>query len=252
MTQASAKNHLTTGQVAELCSVTPDTVLKWIRAGRLPARRTPGGHHRVPRSALDNLLGSKESTSSTPDRPAVIHYCWEYNSKSGKITSECRDCVVYRSRTRRCYEISGLPVEIGHARRFCKSSCGDCDYYKMVLGQAPNVLVVTDQQEASTSLKAESEQASYNLRITDSEYKCSMEIDGFRPDYVVIDCSLGSKRSRDFARLLADDPRIPFVKVILVGNGRRLPDGCDKLVYALVQRRLTARVLSDLVAGEVS
>ncbi|MBU8934006.1 MAG: excisionase family DNA-binding protein [candidate division Zixibacteria bacterium] len=251
MTKGSYKDYLTTGQIAALCSVTPDTVLKWIRAGRLSARRTPGGHHRVPRSALDSFLGSGESTPTTQKR-ASIHYCWEFNSQDGKITSECQDCVVYRSRSLRCYEISGLPIKAGHARRFCKSSCEECDYFKMVRGQAPNVLVVTDQQDVRTSLEVDSEHFSYNVKITDCEYRCSMEIEGFRPDYVVIDCSLGSIRSRDFAQLLADDPRIPFVKVILVGNGRKLPDECNKLVYALDQRRFTARTLSDLISGEIS
>ena len=37
---AKMKRFLTTGQAAELCSVTPDTVLKWIRSGRLAAART--------------------------------------------------------------------------------------------------------------------------------------------------------------------------------------------------------------------
>ena len=31
-----------------------------------------------------------------------------------------------------------------------------------------------------------------------------------------------------------------------------LPDGCGRLVYAAVQRRLSARTLADLIAGEVS
>lgn len=252
MPESSYKDHLTTGQVAKLCSVTPDTVLKWIRAGRLPARRTPGGHHRVPKSAIEFVLADGKTYTAQRDHHRMIQYCWEFNSQDGKITSDCRRCIVYRSRTRRCYEISKLPVEAGHARRFCQNSCEECDYYQVVQNQAPNVLVVTDQGEVRESLQAESERVEYNLRITDCEYRCSMEIEEFRPDYVVIDCSLGSNRSRDFARLLHEDARIPFVKVILVGNGRKLPDKCDKLVFALVERRFTGKTLSELISGEAS
>lgn len=252
MPESHYKDHLTTGQVARLCSVTPDTVLKWIRAGRLPARRTPGGHHRIPKSAVDPVLTFQRSSSAPREAARGIQFCWEFNSQDGKIASDCKKCIVYRSRTRRCYEISDLPVEAGHARRFCQSSCAECDYYQVVRDQAPNVLVVTDQGEVRDSLRVESESADYNLKITDCEYRCSMEIEEFRPDYVVIDCSLGSARSRDFARLLHEDNRIPFVKVILVGNGRKLPDKCDKLVFALVERQFTGETLSELIIGEAS
>ena len=36
------KNYLTTTQAAKLLSVSPDTVLKWVKAGKLQARRTLG------------------------------------------------------------------------------------------------------------------------------------------------------------------------------------------------------------------
>jgi excisionase family DNA binding protein len=38
---------LTTGAIARRLGVSPPTVKKWIREGRLDAFRTPGGHHRV-------------------------------------------------------------------------------------------------------------------------------------------------------------------------------------------------------------
>ncbi len=39
--------RFTTGQIARHCNVTPETVANWIKAGRLPASTTPGGHYRV-------------------------------------------------------------------------------------------------------------------------------------------------------------------------------------------------------------
>ena len=44
-------NLLTTGQAAKLCSVTPDTILKWLKRGRLNGVRTAGGHYRIERRA---------------------------------------------------------------------------------------------------------------------------------------------------------------------------------------------------------
>ncbi|MHC4779474.1 MAG: MerR family transcriptional regulator [Planctomycetota bacterium] len=42
----------TSGQVARLCAVSKTTVIRWIDAGRLEAFTTPGGHRRVPATAL--------------------------------------------------------------------------------------------------------------------------------------------------------------------------------------------------------
>jgi excisionase family DNA binding protein len=47
---------LSTGAVARACGVTPDGVLHWIHAGKLPAFRTPGGHFRVRREDLTEFL----------------------------------------------------------------------------------------------------------------------------------------------------------------------------------------------------
>jgi len=244
--------HLTTGQVASLCSVTPNTVLKWIQAGKLTAHCTPGGHHRIPKTAVEAVLARRESHQQVVKASQPIQYCWEFNSQSGKITGDCRRCIVYRSKTRRCYEMSELPAEVGHARKFCTISCEECDYFKLVKGQAPNVLIVTDQPELSQSIESSSDDLSFNTRVADCEYRCSMEIEDFRPDFVFLDCSLGESRTRDFARLLYEDPRIPFVKVVMVGNGHKIPEECDKLVYALVQRTFTLETIEELVMMEVS
>ncbi len=38
---------LTTGEAAKHCQVSPVTIFRWIKDGKLPAHRTPGGHYRV-------------------------------------------------------------------------------------------------------------------------------------------------------------------------------------------------------------
>lgn len=242
-----AKEHLSTGEAAALCSVTPDTVLKWIRAGKIPAHRTPGGHHRIPRSVLLHLLHNDNPPITSDRITSSYQYCWEYYSDSGVIPDGCLDCIVFRSKSRRCYEMIGLPSEAGHVGQFCKGTCEDCDYFKTVQGQRPNVLIVTDRDALRVSLKRDSKGLGFNLRFADCEYRCSMAIEQFRPDYVVVDCSMGAKRSRDFATLLHEDPRIPFVRIVLVANGARIPSECGKLVYAMVDRHFTAKTLSNLM-----
>jgi excisionase family DNA binding protein len=57
---------LSTGAVARACGVTPDGVLHWIHAGKLPAFRTPGGHFRVRREDLTEFLRASGCHHSLP------------------------------------------------------------------------------------------------------------------------------------------------------------------------------------------
>jgi excisionase family DNA binding protein len=246
------KEYFTTGEVAEICSVTPDTVLKWIRAGKVPANRTPGGHHRIPRRALESLVERDDKEGILGRRRAAFQYCWEFYTKTGVMTEGCKDCIVFRSRSSRCYEMNDLPSGAGYVGLFCDSDCERCDYYKAVHGQPPNVLVVTDQKRLRESLERDCEELDYNLRIAESEYTCSMLVERFRPDYVVLDCSIGHERCANIAKLLDEDPRIPFVRIIMSGDRDDLPRGCDKLVFAHIESHFTARMLSDLISGSQS
>lgn len=49
---------LTTGQVADLLSVTPQTIRRWCESGHLRAIRLPSGVWRVRRSDIDALLAA--------------------------------------------------------------------------------------------------------------------------------------------------------------------------------------------------
>jgi two-component system response regulator VicR len=47
---------LTTGDVARYCQVSPVTVFRWVRNGKLKAYTTPGGHYRVLKGDFHNFL----------------------------------------------------------------------------------------------------------------------------------------------------------------------------------------------------
>jgi excisionase family DNA binding protein len=49
---------LLTSQVADLLHVSPKTIARWAKDGRLPHQRTLGGHRRYPEPAIRQLLAS--------------------------------------------------------------------------------------------------------------------------------------------------------------------------------------------------
>ena len=245
--RSAEKEYVSTGQAAELCSVTPDTVLKWIKSGKIPANRTPGGHYRISTGTLHSIIETEslEEESRAANRP--FQFCWEYYDEGGGISDNCRKCIVFRSRASRCYEMIKLPEESGHARVFCQGSCDDCEYFRVVKGQRINLLVVTDNRELSENLEAQAGIVDFNLRLTDNEYHCSMVVEKFRPDYVVIDAAIGRDRCRNIAQYLSDDPRVPYMKIIAAGNSDQLPAECDRMAFAIIKSPFTLVELDSLL-----
>jgi excisionase family DNA binding protein len=50
-----AQTYLTRADVARLLGVSPNTVTRWAREGRLPSQVTLGGHHRFLRSVMEEI-----------------------------------------------------------------------------------------------------------------------------------------------------------------------------------------------------
>jgi len=53
------KNILTIGQAAEYCALSPRTLGRYIKSGALKASRTPGGHYRIHKNALQSFIFEK-------------------------------------------------------------------------------------------------------------------------------------------------------------------------------------------------
>lgn len=53
-------------EVARLFAVDVSTVVRWADTGKLPSFRTPGGHRRYPRAAVDALLAGSERPDGRP------------------------------------------------------------------------------------------------------------------------------------------------------------------------------------------
>ncbi len=59
------KNFYTTHEISKFCNVYPTTVINWIKDGMLPAHTTPGGHRRIKREDILNLM--KKNNMPIPD-----------------------------------------------------------------------------------------------------------------------------------------------------------------------------------------
>jgi len=130
------KNYITTGEAAAIFDIAPDTVLRWIKSGDIPAIRTPGGHCRINRNVFLTKMIKDTTINEKDETQSPLSYCWENNSQAGKVRDECKDCIAYKSQASKCYELCNLPASIGHAKLFCSESCNDCQYFKSILHSA--------------------------------------------------------------------------------------------------------------------
>jgi excisionase family DNA binding protein len=53
-----AESFLHSSQVADILHVSPKTIARWAKDGRLPYQRTLGGHRRYPEQAIRQLAAS--------------------------------------------------------------------------------------------------------------------------------------------------------------------------------------------------
>jgi excisionase family DNA binding protein len=210
---------VTTGEAARRLNVKPDTVLKWIKKGRIPAWKTAGGHHRIEESVVERLLPSPRGGRLPvvqPDRCKVAG-CWDYFSQNGQIREACKSCVVYRVRAARCYEMITLGSELGHVRQFCPMTCQDCPYYRRVHEMPLAALVVTSDARLREMLRAEPA-PNVTLEFAENAYRASAMVAASPPALVVVDSDLPASEWMGLIRSLALDERIPWVRVFVTGT----------------------------------
>ena len=236
---------LTTGKAARMCSVKPDTVLKWIKKGVLPATRTMGGHYRVEEQDLLQVLSPEEDGECREDKTLCSRpmRCWEYLSNSPG--AECQECVVYKTHATWCFRLVGLVKGTGHARRFCSGLCQECPYYRRVHGLPANVLVVSKDEVLIRDL-AKNENETVAFRFARRGYDASATIAVFRPAFVVIDQAVLEELGITLLDALAADPRARGARVVVaVRKGSMGLRTHNRAVYAMIEEPFHAE---DLVA----
>jgi excisionase family DNA binding protein len=242
-----ATKLLSTGQAAQLLNVTPDTVVKWIRKGALPAQRTAGGHYRIAPHDLEQYT----RTETRADSGEALVHCWEYYGVDGEVGEQCRTCLVYRARALRCFEMSSLSRDAGYVGTHCTTSCEECSYYQKTVGQPRRVLVVSDSVRLRQRLESDPRAGRFELRFSGCEYECSAMVEGFRPEIVVLDSALSEDRCNELCRHLAADPRIPGVMIVLAtAEDQGESHGGSGESAAALSRPFTLAQLEEFIRGQ--
>ena len=250
--ELNEKDYLTTTQAAKLLSVTPDTVLKWVKAGKVKSYRTLGGHFRIPKSELNIPESGDQSPATLNGRngqSSVHQYCWEFLAAGGDIKPECKDCITFRSRAKRCYQLKDLPEGMGCLNIMCDTNCSECEYYRLVNDQALNILILSDSNRLIEDPTSLDNTAGIELRFAASEYDAAVMIQDFRPDYIIIDCSFGKKRTGVICNNLFNDIRIPVPRVILSSKARNIKDYCNQEVFSWIKKPFSVRQMIDCIRG---
>jgi excisionase family DNA binding protein len=243
---------LTTGEVAKLCGVTPDAVLKWIKKGKLPATRTAGGHYRVSRAACAALgLGksngdqSGAALGSRLDTDKHVPRCWEYFGQPGCPPDNCLHCLVYQARVQHCYKLAELGEQAGHRCEFCRMDCLDCPFYRACQGLATTILVITRDEALTRRLEMRIDAKKVSLHFARTGYDASTLIGTLRPAVVVLDSELPEVREGSLAESISRDARIPGVKVFLAQ--RQVDDeAVGRLALATIAAPFTAERIEQL------
>jgi excisionase family DNA binding protein len=248
------KGYYTTSQAAKLLSVSADTVLKWVRAGKIPSYRTPGGHSRIPAEAVAALLPEvpgvvSPSTAEVTKAEHSSRYCWDFYAGSEGMCQECRSCVAYKSQARRCYEMRAIPEEFGHLKLFCQSSCEECEFYQLTHDQSCSVLVVSRNRSWLDDLRGQADHAALQIEFAGSEYECAVVVEKFRPDFIVLDASFGKSRTKSICQNLTDDERIPFARIIITSRQAKWAEDCEREVYGWMEKPFSINQLEDFIAG---
>jgi excisionase family DNA binding protein len=249
-------SYLTTGQAARLCSVTPDTILKWIKRGRLAGTRTAGGHYRVERRDLEPYIPAAEqadqrAAQNVRARAARFPHCWELFTDNGTVREDCEQCVVYKVGAERCFVMAGLGVEVGHSRHFCQSSCDECVYYRRVQGLATDVLLITPDDNLIHKLSAD-EHERVSLRFAHGGYEASAILHDFRPAFVAIDVELLLNGEAGLLESLSADARIPGMRVILLATPGIPPQEVSRLkngdVVGVLRKPFSAQDIAAVIS----
>jgi len=249
--------YLSTGEVARLCGVTRDAVVKWIKKGKLEAAQTPGGHYRVPEAACETLI--QETDPSIPPVPGQLPArksvteslrCWEYFGERGSPREACRNCLVYLARAQKCYRLAELGESAGHRLHFCRNDCRTCAYYRACQGMATEVLMVTRDEALTHRLLMKVDPGAVSMRFARSGYESSSVVSSFSPALIILDSSLPEVRNGQLQTSMVDDTRIPGARIVVAlreGDSPPRPQG-----VATLKAPFTAADIERLAEGAVA
>jgi excisionase family DNA binding protein len=68
----AAEGYMTRSGVARLLGVSPNTVTRWAREGRIPSQLTLGGHHRFERTVIESLRAEMRRAVRIDEAPEKV------------------------------------------------------------------------------------------------------------------------------------------------------------------------------------
>ncbi len=251
------RDLLSTGEVARICGVSRDAVLKWIKSGKLPATQTPGGHYRVPRSVCEGLSLEAEDPRppSAQQQPEGLDVgntrCWEYFGGSEAPREACESCLVYLARAQNCFRLAELGKESGHRLHFCRNDCRTCAYYRACQGLAAEVLVVSRDQTLTHRLEMQADAEKVSFRFARSGYESSAIVSSFSPVLIILDAQLAEVESGQLPQTVLGDSRIPATRVV-VACGKDQEEAFRDLPVLTLPRLFTPRDVEELVESAIA
>jgi excisionase family DNA binding protein len=228
---------LTTGKAAGICSVTSDTVLKWIKSGIIPGTRTAGGHYRIDQKDLAHFA---HKNTVAPNNDALIRRdgnktpCWEFNAIKGKVNERCFKCIVYLSKAEKCFVMAALGKRAGHQKIFCETSCEKCRYFSYANGML-KVLIVSRNWEQYKFCKTAGD-CNIDIRFACCGYEVATMVQHFNADAVLFDETLPEPDLHELVNHLRKDTLLSSIRILFITKGsmRResLPAGIDSVLKA--------------------
>jgi excisionase family DNA binding protein len=227
---------LSTGNAASLCSVTPDTILKWINSGKIPAIKTAGGHYRVKKSDLKPFV-AEPSKGAWSMVDAVMNplYCWEFHGKNGTMAHQCASCITFQSRSERCYVIVGRNQHLGKSNKFCKISCYDCDYYSFIHRPRINILVLTDDNTFINQFRFDGK-SNFAYHIACCPHETASMLHKYPPNLILVDLSVFQSKEEiaDFYGYCKNVVHIENKRIVLAirnsDDSRKIPKGFNTVL----------------------
>ncbi len=73
-------------EAARLIGVSYPTLKQWIYTDKVRSVKTPGGHHRIPRSEVDRITGARQPVSAKRKKPAGLDAISGRNKLFGTVT----------------------------------------------------------------------------------------------------------------------------------------------------------------------
>ncbi len=207
---------ISTGRAAGICGVTPDTVLKWIKKGKISAFRTVGGHYRIRLESLKPLLESPDKVlENLPGSSGgETGFCWEYTDFDGEESKNCRDCVIFKAKAERCLVYAGQNQYSDFADRNCKETCEECEYFRYIRKSTYNVLIITNDNKFKEKINS-GISGNMNIKYSCCGYETAMTIQDFRPDYIVVDETLDKSDADEIITNLINDSRVHGAQIVI-------------------------------------